>query len=894
MFTPLTTKLHIPAPRHQAVSRPRLTQRLTARPVALISAQAGSGKSTLLSEWAAQADRAVAWLSLDAEDNDPARFWSYLVAALQTVRGDLGQVLRQAANAGLPPDVQPLLIDLLNSLAAAPPIGLVLDDYHLITTPAIHDALRFFLDRLPGNVRVVIATRVDPPLPLARWRVRDQLTELRGADLQFTPDEAAHFLRETMGLNLPPDAAHTLTARTEGWIAGLQLAALSLHDTPDAQRFIAALAGTHHHILDYLVEEVLSAQPETIQHFLLNTAILNRMSAPICDVLMDQAGAGGSAEILIKLDKANLFLIPLDAERRWYRYHHLFAELLRARLNSLRPTAATELHLKAAHWFEQTGALDEAIGYALAARAFDRAGDLIEQAWSPALYSGQVMTVLNWLDALPAEVMRNRPLLNVAYGWSMVLRGQHAAAEPRLQAAEAALNQPLAAGALLPSDRLVRRTQAEAACLRSLAARARGESAQARAYAEQAITLSPDDAPLLRGSAWLVLGQVYFDLGQVEQALAAYRDALPLVLEGRHFVAVSLAKAYTGLAHRLQGRLRAAAVACREGLQLAAELGFEQLPAISVIEVTLATILYEWNELDEAERYAAHAYELGQRGGYAEGQRVGGALLAKIKLARGQVAAAGELLASIAAMPRSGAAAGIALLLDAQVRWRLARNEPTEAVQLAEALNQQVQRASVIARTGAALIAARAKLANGRQPEALDNLTACALTLEEHQLWGALIEALVLRAQAGATLGQPDRAVADLRRALSLAEPEGYLRIFLDEGEAVQMLLHRMKTEGGRLKTYVEKIIASHPQAESVSASLDLSAFSPQPLAEPLTERELDVLRLMADGYANPEIAARLVVAESTVKKHINHLFDKLAVQTRVQAVNKARELGLL
>jgi LuxR family maltose regulon positive regulatory protein len=420
----------------------------------------------------------------------------------------------------------------------------------------------------------------------------------------------------------------------------------------------------------------------------------------------------------------------------------------------------------------------------------------------------------------------------------------------------------------------------------------RGDAQQAQLYAEQAIALAPMEYPLLRGNAYLVLGQVLFDQGLAEQARAAYRAALPLVRQGRNYVAVSLAYVYTALASRLQGRLHEAAATCREGLQLAVELSYEHLPAVSVIEVTLATILYEWNDLDAAERYAVHAFEVSQRSGYAESLRVGGALLAKIRLAQGQPAAAGELLDSILATRQSGAAAANALVIEVQTRWLLAQGEATEAARQADLFAQWAQASA--GRIAATLIQARVAVAAHRSEEACAALTPCIVALEANQHTGPLIEALVLRAVAYRQLNQIDRAYADLQRALTFAAPEDYVRVFIDEGEAMRILLEGMRDQSGGMKTYVQKLLAAFSPQAAIPALLHPSSLIPHPLVEPLTDRELEVLRLMAGGLSNSEIAVRLIVAESTVKKHINHLFDKLDVETRVQAINKARELKLI
>ena len=920
----LTTKLHIPSSRPNLVARPHLAARLDdglqqGRRLSLLCAPAGYGKTTLAVDWLNRSGRSAAWLSLEAQDNDPVRFWRYVIAALQTAHGGLGQailpVLQSGAPMGAPTALQPLLIELLNDISAhAQALTLVLDDYHVIVGETIHTDMAFLLDHLPADMHVALLTRVDPPLPIARWRARNQLTEIRGADLRFAPEEAARFLTAAMGLALSDDETAALTARTEGWIAGLQLAAVALQslaasDRAETRDFIARFTGTQQHILDYLVEDVLLAQPQDVQLFLMQTSILERMTGALCEVVTGQTQA---ADVLAYLDKANLFLIPLDGERRWYRYHHLFAELLRARLNAQHPGEVSALHLRAAQWLEQAGSMDEAIQHMCAAEEFEQAARLVERAWNPLIHSGQIVTLLRWLDALPAALVRATPMLSVAYGWGRVLSGRHAAAEPHLQDAEQALARLLAGGTLHPTDPACARVQAEVACLRSLIVRVRGDAPQAQALAEQAIALAPPDDTQLRGNAYLILGQAHFDLGQAERALAAYRAASPLALQSRSYVAASLAQVYTALLYQLQGCLHDAETTCREGLQQAAELGFEHLPAVSVIEATLAYVLYEWNDLDEAERYAARAFEAGRRSGYAEAFRVGGALLARVRLAQHRLADAVELLEAVSLNKASGASAANTLLADAQVRCLIQQGNVVQATRLADSLGQQTPNAIGFARTAIALIQARVKLASDLGGEALSLLAPCVPAPKANQQrdaaeYSALVEALALRALAHWKLGQPELARQDIQRALDLAAPEGYARVFLDEGEAMRLLMadcrgmiekqaRQGEAESTRALSYIDRLLLAYPTSAPQASHIEseISNQKSDILTDPLTERELQVLRLMAEGWPNAEIAARLVVAESTVKKHVNHIFDKLGAQTRVQALVKARELGWL
>jgi LuxR family transcriptional regulator, maltose regulon positive regulatory protein len=504
----LSTKLYIPQVHDALVSRPRLTAKLDkgARTrLTLVCAPAGFGKTTLLGQWLFQGDRAVAWLSLDDGDNDPIRFLSHVIASLQTVQAGIGEAAWAALYSPQHPPLESILTLLLNEVTTVmPPLCLVLDDYHVIKAGAVHDALRFLLEHLPPQMHLVITSRSDPPLPLARLRARGELLELRSDELRFTPDETATFLRDMMGLSLSAEDIIALEGRTEGWIAGLQLAALSMQGRGDLCGFIAAFTGSHRYILDYLVEEVLQDQAENVLRFLLQTSILERLTGPLCDAV---TGQPGSQEMLESLERANLFLIPLDDDRRWYRYHHLFAEVLQNRLQSVDPTSAPKLHRQASRWFESEGLLDEALRHALAAPDLERAATLIEQHAWPMCVQGNILAVRAWLERLPQPLVRSRPQLTTTYSLVLTVTGQLEAAE-RLLAETAPMFTPDT-----PPE-----IRGELALVRSTLARFRGDVASSIGFAREALEHLPQDRLMPRGVALFNLVQEHLHAGDLKAA----------------------------------------------------------------------------------------------------------------------------------------------------------------------------------------------------------------------------------------------------------------------------------------------------------------------------------------------------------------------------------------
>ncbi len=891
----LKTKLFMPPLRHEAVQRPRLTARLDAGlrcALTLISAPAGFGKTTALLEWAGRLAARVAWLSLDEGDNDAARFCAYLVAALQTVLPGIGDPALAALRSPQPP-LETVLTGLINEIAAETgPLVLILDDYHTIRTPAIHDAVAFLIDHLPAPLRLVIATRADPPLPLARLRSRGQLAELRAADLRFTPDEAASFLNQAMGLGLSAADAAALEVRTEGWIAGLQLAALSLQGRQDASAFIAAFSGSHHFILDYLTEEVLRRQPPDVQTFLLCTSILDRLCGPLCDALLEDRAAPAQGT-LEQLERQNMFIVPLDDERRWYRYHHLFADLLHSQLLRLHASRVPELHRRASLWHEQHGLTAEAVRHALQAGDGPRAAGLVEANGWPLLIRGEMMTVLGWLEALPEEQVRARPWLCIYHAWVLVMTGRLDAVEPRLQ--DAARN-------LLPSTGAGREMLGHLAAIRAYAASQKSDAAGAITFAHEALECLPEHDLPVRSVVSYTLGVACLLADDVAGACQALAEAGRL---GRASGNIHMAvPALCGLAgeQMVLGRLRQAQETLQALLPLTAGREGRPLPLAARVYSELSELHYEWNDLEAATRYAEESIKLGSLWGNTEAWTRAPLALAQALLAQGDTDGAYAALRKVDAFVRvhDTTASTIARVEACRAQLWLANIEEN----MAAAADWAEARASLLQpdmglpliRQREHLALARVLIALGRHGDALGLLARLRTAAEAGGHAGHLIKIRVLEALAHRAQGELKQALAAIEQALALAEPEGYVRTFLDESAPMAELLAGLSRDWRSPHAgYVRRLLAAFGiEVDSQQRAVRLAKLDASTWAEPLSTRELEVLRLMAAGLSNGEIAGRLVVAVSTVKRHINHIFSKLGATSRTQAIVRARERGLL
>jgi LuxR family maltose regulon positive regulatory protein len=954
----LRSKLYVPPVRAEWVSRPRLIERLNSglhRKLTLISAPAGFGKTTLLAGWIHSAGTdghapSIAWLSLDEGDNDPARFWAYALAALDTLRPGLGDgaraFLRSAgpADAAAQPAIETALTAILNDLAAAgadtrqwPAFVLVLDDYHLIEAQPIHQGLAFLVEHLPPQFHLVISGRADPPLPLPRLRARGDLTELRVADLRFTVEEATTFLNDAIGLSLMSQDVAALEARTEGWIAGLHLAALALQgmlstgvwDPQRAAHFIATFSGSHRYVLDYLVEEVLQQQPEPVQDFLLQTSILSRLTGPLCDAVLDTGGPKPDADkasvgsphpdpntqsplseihspgqrMLEHLEAANLFILPLDGERRWYRYHRLFADLLHARLQDRCPTAP--LHRRAAEWYEQNGLPQEGIGHALAVQDFGRATRLIEQCADEMLWAnGQVATLLRWLEMLPGELIRSQPNLCLLRAWAFFLSAQFKAAEAVVQDATVAFQT-----AALP-DQERQNATSQITVMQALLANFRGDLPRTIELSRRALDLVPDDNAFLRGSLAGNLGGAYTRIGDMAAAAQAFSEAMHFyATTGNTFIAL-IASSYLGAAQAALGQLRDAAETYRQALELAASRGATQSLGARLAHVGLGSLLCEWNELEAAAHHLKSGIDLVDQPpdlSLGPGQQllVDGYLgLARVRQALGDAEAALELVHKAWQTAEEHAPAQLARVAATRARIWIAQGNLHAAARWAQESGLTAADEPAFHREFETLTLARVLLADSQSADALGLLERLRRAAEAGSRMGSAIEARVLQALTLEGQGQTAEALAALGQALSLAEPEGYVRLFADEGAPLADLL-RQATSQGIARNYVNRLLT----AFAIPADRDLGArlrrpegapppsspvFHPPRLVEPLTDRELEVLRLIAVGLSNREIAEELVLAVTTVKKHASNIYGKLGIRSRTQAVARAEELGLL
>jgi LuxR family maltose regulon positive regulatory protein len=882
MPTPiLATKLYIPRPRPNVVLRPRLLERLNEglhRKLTLISAPAGFGKTTLVSEWLAGCERPAAWLSLDEGENDPTRFLMYLVAALQTIAANIGEGVLSVLQSPQPPPPEAMLTALLNDITTiSDHFVLVLDDYHALDAKSVDHALTYLVEHLPPQMHLVIATREDPPLPLARLRVGGQLTELRVADLRFTHSEAAAFLNQVMGLTLSAEDIAALERRTEGWIAGLQLAALSLQGHEDATSFITSFTGSHHFVLDYLVEEVLGQQSESVQTFLLRTSILDRLCGPLCDaVLLDPAASGQAT--LEYLERTNLFIVPLDNERRWYRYYHLFADLLRQRLHQSiasfpgdAQSQVNELHIRASLWYEDHGLSMEAFHHAAAANDVERAERLIKGKGIPLHFRGAVTAILDWLESLPTTVLNARPSLWARYASLLLVNGQTTGVEEKLQAAEAALQ-----GAE-PDDK----TQdlfGRIAAARAMLALTRYQVEPMLAQSRRALEYLHPNNLSLRATAHWTLGFSYSLQGDRSAARRAYTEAISLSQASGIIFTTILATIGLGNIQEADNQLSLAAETYRGVLQLAGE---PPLPVACEAHLGLARVCYEWNDLDEASQHGQQSLHLARQYDRVIDRFVlCEVFLARLKLAQGDVAGAAALLAEAGQSARQqNFVDRMPEVAAAQVLTLLRQGNLAAAAHLAQTHELPISKA-------------RVHLAQGDTPAALAVLELWRQQVEAKGWEDERLKVMVLQTVALQAHGEQDKAVQLLCDALALAAPGEFIRLFVDEGLPMAHLLAEAAAHG-MLPDYIGKVLAIFKAEEQKRE--DTSSRPPaQPLIEPLSRRELEVLHLMAQGLSNHEMSERLFLALDTVKGHNRNIFGKLHVQRRTEAVARARALGLL
>ena len=927
MSTPLlTTKLFIPTVNAELVERPRLVAQLNAglgRKLTLISAPAGFGKTTLLTEWIQTMGKvdppiAIAWVSLDERDNDPVRFLTYVIAALQTMHlhvadAEFGRQALTLLRAPQTPPSESILTAVINDITAASQaehlahvrIVLVLDDYHLIEERRVHQDLTFLLHHMPPAMHVIIASRSDPPLHLPRLRVQGQLTEIRARDLRFTASEAATFLNQMMGLDLSDDQVALLDQRTEGWIAGLQLAAHSMQLQNDKRAFLTAFAGDDRYIADYLMEEVFNHQPAHVQEFLLQTSILDQLTPSLCNAVLERTD---SRAVIDSLEQSNLFIIPLDNKREWYRYHRLFADLLRERLEES-ARDRTVLHHRASQWYRKNGHIPQAVEHSLAVDAYADAMGLIEEGAPDLFLRSELTTLTKWWRILPQDMVSTRPRLCMIYAWAWLATGNPEKAKDCLTTIERAINVPMTA---LTADETkdssvapeIRAALIEIAVVRSTILLEQFEVPEALHLAQLVLPyLEQEGQPRLFNTPQSLRPVMLFNVGlarryygQLEHANQALVRAVELGQEQKNLHLVGPASACLAGNQATQGRLAQAAKTCKQAVQWLETLTGPASPMSGQLLIIWSSLLYEWNRLESAQRMLDKGLELAKMWNHAEALLPGYLTLARLRRAQGDWQSAYDSLETLTELVQSTpqAAAAARAADDFQAILQAELGDSTGAQRQVRARRLGVDADVPYFREEQGIIQARLLLASGAPDEALEPIAELRASAEAGGRWGRVIELLVLQATALDAADQPGDALKALTHALRLAEPEGFVRTFVDAGPTIaHLLLKAIETDIAA--DYCRRLLGAFPDAPArapISVSTPGGDASPQ--IEPLTPRELQVLQLIAEGLSNTLIAERLFLAPGTVKVHAHNIYSKLGVGNRTQAVARARSLGIL
>jgi LuxR family maltose regulon positive regulatory protein len=885
----LSTKLFVPSPRPNRVSRPRLIAQLNTcldKALILISAPAGYGKTTLVSSWLQGSKIPSSWLSLDEGDNDPIRFMQNFLAALQkivpTIQPDLLSLLQRTQPA--PNDM--LLNILINEIVAHDaPFVLILDDFHVIHAEHILKILTFLIDHVPPQFHLLLLTRIDPPLPLFRLRARDQLLEIRAEQLRFTRQETTAFLNEVMGLKLSADDIIAMLARTEGWIAGLQLAALSMQACKDIHGFVSAFTGNHHHIMDYLTGEVLKFQPEKVCMFLLQTSILTSMCGSLCDAVVEpgESGLDDGQAMLETLEAMNLFVIPLDDRRQWYRYHHLFTDVVNLRLKNLFPQQLPELHRRASDWYEQNAMISEATHHAIMAGNQARAAQLVEQNGCSLLMRGEGFTLLKWVESV-APYTLTHPWLSILKAWGLALTGHLDQVEPTLQTAE---------GLFSPLEPTIESKimLGSIAAVRAFMANLHGEAQLAEDYAHGALEYLPvnnDFSCSIRSVATSICGDASWINGNLEAARSAYLEAVQISQEAGNIYMTMIANSNLADVLIEQGDLHQAARIYAETLQNARRPDGQELPIADRLFAGLGSISYEWNHLEAADQHTQRCIGLCQQWGNSYLLAKTYVMLAWLEQARSNLEKAQEAMHTAELMlseqrlsPRQSNLVKLDL-----AHWWITQGSLERAFHLVQHLGLTIDDEISSARQSEYLLLLRLLLAQGEYDAAGSLAERLLLMAEAASRKGWVIEILVLQALIFQGKKDIDQALAVLGKALSLAQPEGFARVFLDEGEPILKLLYQAKSH---------RIGSGYPSEllSGLCSASDIGPPNAQLLIEPLTFRELEILKFIEAGYSNQDIADRLVISSLTVKRHISNIYAKLGAKSRTQAVSLGRELKL-